>query len=147
MNFKKLLIVLSLLTPSIPLAANSYELYKKAITNCIDFEKSKIKLAKNDIEDLKPEDIEKFLFLIKDIRIQRCSSQEEITALIDELASTDVSINPKEIANRYLSIYNKQRISNLSDAEKVKLNKIDKSLKEKNLEINLLDLRKELKNN
>lgn len=147
MNFKKTLIILSLFVPSICLAANSYDQYKETVTNCIDIEKNKAPLAAHDLDGLKPEDVEKYLFLIKDIRIQQCSSQEEMKALVDELAASDKPVDAKDLGYRYLSIYNNRRISELSDVEKEKLNQIDASLRGKSLEVNLLDLREKLKDN
>jgi len=147
MNFRNTLIILSLLTSSISLAANSYDLYKETVTNCADIEKDKVPLTVHDLDGFTPKDIETFFFLIKDIRVQRCSSKEEMTALVDELASSDKPVNPKELGNRYLSIYNHQRLRKLSSVEQAKLHQIDMSLKGKSLEINLLDLREELKDN
>lgn len=147
MNYNKILILFSLLTPSICSATNSYELYKDTVKNCVDMEKNKTPVTPHDLNELPPEDIRKFLFLIKDIRIQHCSYQQEMRALVDELSANNESVDTKDLQNRYLSIYNNRRLKALNDEEKDKLNQLDASLKNKSLEINLLDLWDELKNN
>lgn len=146
MNYKKSLIFFSLLLPSICFASSSYEEYKDAITICIDIEKSKDPLTVHDLYGMKPEYIERLLFIIKDVRIQQCSSEEEMRALIDELADNNKTVDAKEMGSRYLSIYNSRRMSDLSEAEKSSLSQLDISLRDKSLEVNLLDLREKLEN-
>lgn len=147
MNYKKLLLLLAFITPSICLAESSYDAYKDSVKNCIEIENQKSPVTINDLHGLKPEDIDKYLLLLKDIRIQECSKSYEMEALVNELSSGNDLINIDKLSERYLSIYIKKRTSTLSENELSKLNQLDSSLKEKSLEVNMLSLWEKLKDN
>lgn len=147
MNYKKLPLLLAFITPSICLAESSYDAYKKSVKNCIEIENQKSPVTINDLHGLKPEDIDKYLLLLKDIRIQECSKSYEMEALVNELSSGNELINIDKLSERYLSIYIKKRTNTLSENELSKLNQLDSSLKEKSLEVNMLSLWEKLKDN
>lgn len=147
MNYKKLPLLLAFITPSICLAESSYDAYKDSVKNCIEIENQKSPVTINDLHGLKPEDIDKYLLLLKDIRIQECSKSYEIEALVNELSSGNELINIDKLSKRYLSIYIKKRTNTLSENELSKLNQLDSSLKEKSLEVNMLSLWEKLKDN
>lgn len=147
MNYKKLPLLLAFITPSICLAESSYDAYKNSVKNCIEIEDQKSPVTINDLHGLKPEDIDKYLLLLKDIRIQECSKSYEMEALVNELSSGNELINIDKLSERYLSIYIKKRTNTLSENELSKLNQLDSSLKEKSLEVNMLSLWEKLKDN
>ncbi len=147
MNYKKLPLLLAFITPSICLAESSYDAYKDSVKNCIEIENQKSPVTINDLHGLKPEDIDKYLLLLKDIRIQECSKSYEMEALVNELSSGNELINIDKLSERYLSIYIKKRTNTLSENELSKLNQLDSSLKEKSLEVNMLSLWEKLKDN
>ncbi len=147
MNYKKLPLLLAFITPSICLAESSYDAYKDSVKNCIEIENQKSPVTINDLHGLKPEDIDKYLLLLKDIRIQECSKSYEMEALVNELSSGNELINIDKLSERYLSIYIKKRTNTLSENELSKLNQLDSSLKEKSLEVNILSLWEKLKDN
>lgn len=147
MNYKKLPLLLAFITPSICLAESSYDAYKDSVKNCIEIENQKSPVTINDLHGLKPEDIDKYLLLLKDIRIQECSKSYEMEALVNELSSGNELINIDKLSERYLSIYIKKRTNTLSENELSKLNQLDSSLKEKSLEVNMLSLWERLKDN
>lgn len=147
MNYKKLPLLLAFITPSICLAESSYDAYKDSVKNCIEIENQKSPVTINDLHGLKPEDIDKYLLLLKDIRIQECSKSYEMEALVNELSSGNELINIDKLSERYLSIYIKKRTNTLSENELSKLNQLDSSLKEKSLEVNMLSLGEKLKDN
>lgn len=147
MNYKKLPLLLAFLTPSICLAESSYDAYKDSVKNCIEIENQKSPVTISDLHGLKPEDIDKYLLLLKDIRIQECSKSYEMEALVNELSSGNELINIDKLSERYLSIYIKKRTNTLSENELSKLNQLDSSLKEKSLEVNMLSLWEKLKDN
>ncbi|WP_337921361.1 hypothetical protein [Vibrio cholerae] len=147
MNYKKLPLLLAFITPSICLAESSYDAYKDSVKNCIEIENQKSPFTINDLHGLKPEDIDKYLLLLKDIRIQECSKSYEMEALVNELSSGNELINIDKLSERYLSIYIKKRTNTLSENELSKLNQLDSSLKEKSLEVNMLSLWEKLKDN
>lgn len=147
MNYKKLPLLLAFITPSICLAESSYDAYKDSVKNCIEIENQKSPVTINDLHGLKPEDIDKYLLLLKDIRIQECSKSYEMEALVNELSSGNDLINIDKLSERYLSIYIKKRTNTLSGNELSKLNQLDSSLKEKSLEVNMLSLWEKLKDN
>ncbi len=147
MNYKKLPLLLAFITPSICLAESSYDAYKDSVKNCIEIENRKSPVTINDLHELKPEDIDKYLLLLKDIRIQECSKSYEMEALVNELSSGNELININKLSERYLSIYIKKRTNTLSENELSKLNQLDSSLKEKSLEVNMLSLWEKLKDN
>ncbi|WP_046030615.1 hypothetical protein [Vibrio vulnificus] len=147
MNYKKLLLLLAFITPSICLAESSYDAYKDSVKNCIEIENQKSPVTINDLHGLKPEDIDKYLLLLKDIRIQECSKSYEMEALVNELSSGNDLINIDKLSERYLSIYIKKRTNTLSENELSKLNQLDSLLKEKSLEVNMLSLWEKLKDN
>lgn len=147
MNYKKLPLLLAFITPSICLAESSYDAYKDSVKNCIEIENQKTPVTINDLHGLKPEDIDKYLLLLKDIRIQECSKSYEMEALVNELSSGNELINIDKLSERYLSIYIKKRTNTLSENELSKLNQLDSSLKEKSLEVNMLSLWEKLKDN
>ncbi|HDZ9219675.1 TPA: hypothetical protein RUZ04_003579 [Vibrio cholerae] len=147
MNYKKLPLLLAFITPSICLAESSYDAYKDSVKNCIEIENQKSPVTINDLHGLKPEDIDKYLLLLKDIRIQECSKSYEMEALVNELSSGNELINIDKLSKRYLSIYIKKRTNTLSENELSKLNQLDSSLKEKSLEVNMLSLWEKLKDN
>ncbi|MFG5030169.1 hypothetical protein [Vibrio cholerae] len=147
MNYKKLPLLLAFITPSICLAESSYDVYKDSVKNCIEIENQKSPVTINDLHGLKPEDIDKYLLLLKDIRIQECSKSYEMEALVNELSSGNELINIDKLSERYLSIYIKKRTNTLSENELSKLNQLDSSLKEKSLEVNMLSLWEKLKDN
>lgn len=147
MNYKKLPLLLAFITPSICLAESSYDAYKDSVKNCIEIENQKSPVTINDLHGLKPEDIDKYLLLLKDIRIQECSKSYEMEALVNELSSGNELINVNKLSERYLSIYIKKRTNTLSENELSKLNQLDSSLKEKSLEVNMLSLWEKLKDN
>ncbi|EOX3120925.1 hypothetical protein ACX6FB_003558 [Vibrio cholerae] len=147
MNYKKLPLLLAFITPSICLAESSYDAYKDSVKNCIEIENRKSPVTINDLHGLKPEDIDKYLLLLKDIRIQECSKSYEMEALVNELSSGNELININKLSERYLSIYIKKRTNTLSENELSKLNQLDSSLKEKSLEVNMLSLWEKLKDN
>ncbi|HAS6385904.1 TPA: hypothetical protein RZA60_003308 [Vibrio vulnificus] len=147
MNYKKLLLLLAFITPSICLAESSYDAYKDSVKNCIEIENQKSPVTINDLHGLKSEDIDKYLLLLKDIRIQECSKSYEMEALVNELSSGNDLINIDKLSERYLSIYIKKRTNTLSENELSKLNQLDSSLKEKSLEVNMLSLWEKLKDN
>ncbi|HGS4862477.1 TPA: hypothetical protein ACMDQZ_003494 [Vibrio cholerae] len=147
MNYKKLPLLLAFITPSICLAESSYDAYKDSVKNCIKIENQKSPVTINDLHGLKPEDIDKYLLLLKDIRIKECSKSYEMEALVNELSSGNELINIDKLSERYLSIYIKKRTNTLSENELSKLNQLDSSLKEKSLEINMLSLWERLKDN
>lgn len=147
MNYKKLPLLLAFITPSICLAESSYDAYKDSVKNCIEIENQKSPVTINDLHGLKPEDIDKYLLLLKDIRIQECSKSYEMEALVNELSSGNELININKLSERYLSIYIKKRTNTLSENELSKLNQLDSSLKEKSLEVNMLSLWEKLKDN
>lgn len=147
MNYKKLPLLLAFITPSICLAESSYDAYKDSVKNCIEIENQKSPVTINDLHGLKPEDIDKYLLLLKDIRIQECSKSYEMEALVNELSSGNELININKLSERYLSIYIKKRTNTLSENELSKLNQLDSSLKEKSLEVNMLSLWEKLKYN
>ncbi len=145
MNYKKLCLLLPLLTPSICLAESSYDAYKDSVKYCIEIENQKSPVTINDLHGLKPEDIDKYLLLLKDIRIQECSKSYEMVALVNEISSSNELINADKLSDRYLSIYIKRRMNTFSKNELSKLNQLDSSLKEKSLEVNMLSLWEKLK--
>ncbi|HFQ5433823.1 TPA: hypothetical protein ACGVBV_004331 [Vibrio vulnificus] len=147
MNYKKLPLLLAFITPSICLAESSYDAYKDSVKNCIEIENQKSPVTINDLHGLKPEDIDKYLLLLKDIRIQKCSKSYEMDALVNDLSSGNDLINIDKLSERYLSIYIKKRTNTLSENELSKLNQLDSSLKEKSLEVNMLSLWEKLKDN
>ncbi|RBO14612.1 hypothetical protein DSL61_16365 [Vibrio cholerae] len=147
MNYKKLPLLLAFITPSICLAESSYDAYKDSVKNCIEIENQKAPVTISDLHGLKPEDIDKYLLLLKDIRIQECSKSYEMEALVNELSSGNELINIDTLSERYLSIYIKKRTNTLSENELSKLNQLDSSLKEKSLEVNMLSLWEKLKDN
>ncbi len=147
MNYKKLPLLLAFITPSICLAESSYDAYKDSVKNCIEIENQKAPVTISDLHGLKPEDIDKYLLLLKDIRIQECSKSYEMEALVNELSSGNELINIDKLSERYLSIYIKKRTNTLSENELSKLNQLDSSLKEKSLEVNMLSLWEKLKDN
>ncbi|MEF3023146.1 hypothetical protein V4D05_18700 [Vibrio mimicus] len=147
MNYKKLCLLLTLLTPSICLAESSYDAYKDSVKYCIEIENQKSPVTINDLHGLKPEDIDKYLLLLKDIRIQECSKPYEMVALVNEISSSNDLINADKLSDRYLSIYIKRRMNTFSKNELSKLNQLDSSLKEKSLEVNMLSLWEKLKDN
>lgn len=147
MNYNKLPLLLAFITPSICLAESSYDAYKDSVKNCIEIENQKSPVTINDLHGLKPEDIDKYLLLLKDIRIQECSKSYEMEALVNELSSGNELINIDKLSERYLSIYIKKRTNTLSENELSKLNQLDSSLKEKSLEVNMLSLWERLKDN
>lgn len=147
MNYKKLPLLLAFITPSICLAESSYDAYKDSVKNCIEIENQKAPVTISDLHGLKPEDIDKYLLLLKDIRIQECSKSYEMEALVNELSSGNELINIDKLSKRYLSIYIKKRTNTLSENELSKLNQLDSSLKEKSLEVNMLSLWEKLKDN
>lgn len=147
MNYKKLCLLLTLLTLSICLAESSYDAYKDSVKYCIEIENQKSPVTINDLHGLKPEDIDKYLLLLKDIRIQECSKPYEMVALVNEISSSNELINADKLSDRYLSIYIKRRMNTFSKNELSKLNQLDSSLKEKSLEINMLSLWEKLKDN
>lgn len=147
MNCKKLPLLLAFITPSICLAESSYDAYKDSVKNCIEIENQKSPVTISDLHGLKPEDIDKYLLLLKDIRIQECSKSYEMEALVNEISSGNELINIDKLSERYLSIYIKKRTNTLSENELSKLNQLDSSLKEKSLEVNMLSLWEKLKDN
>ncbi|EJL6522468.1 hypothetical protein RDG66_17610 [Vibrio cholerae] len=147
MNYKKLPLLLAFITPSICLAESSYDAYKDSVKNCIEIENQKAPVTISDLHGLKPEDIDKYLLLLKDIRIQECSKSYEMEALVNELSSGNELISIDKLSERYLSIYIKKRTNALSENELSKLNQLDSSLKEKSLEVNMLSLWEKLKDN
>ncbi|ENM5927810.1 hypothetical protein ILY70_003881 [Vibrio mimicus] len=147
MNYKKLCLLLTLLTPAICLAESSYDAYKDSVKYCIEIENQKSPVTINDLHGLKPEDIDKYLLLLKDIRIQECSKPYEMVALVNEISSSNELINADKLSDRYLSIYIKRRMNTFSKNELSKLNQLDSSLKEKSLEVNMLSLWEKLKYN
>ncbi|ENM3848724.1 hypothetical protein ACPFUL_002755 [Vibrio cholerae] len=147
MNYKKLPLLLAFITPSICLAESSYDAYKDSVKNCIEIENQKAPVTISDLHGLKPEDIDKYLLLLKDIRIQECSKSYEMEALVNELSSGNELISIDKLSERYLSIYIKKRTNTLSENELSKLNQLDSSLKEKSLEVNMLSLWEKLKDN
>lgn len=147
MNYKKLCLLLTLLTPAICLAESSYNAYKDSVKYCIEIENQKSPVTINDLHGLKPEDIDKYLLLLKDIRIQECSKPYEMVALVNEISSSNELINADKLSDRYLSIYIKRRMNTFSKNELSKLNQLDSSLKEKSLEVNMLSLWEKLKDN
>lgn len=147
MNYKKLPLLLAFITPSICLAESSYDAYKDSVKNCIEIENQKSPVTISDLHGLKPEDIDKYLLLLKDIRIQECSKSYEMEALVNEISSGNELINIDKLSERYLSIYIKKRTNTLSENELSKLNQLDSSLKEKSLEVNMLSLWEKLKDN
>lgn len=147
MNYKKLCLLLTLLTPAICLAESSYDAYKDSVKYCIEIENQKSPVTINDLHGLKPEDIDKYLLLLKDIRIQECSKPYEMVALVNEISSSNELINADKLSDRYLSIYIKRRMNTFSKNELSKLNQLDSSLKEKSLEVNMLSLWEKLKDN
>lgn len=147
MNYKKLPLLLAFITPSICLAESSYDAYKDSVKNCIEIENQKAPVTISDLHGLKPEDIDKYLLLLKDIRIQECSKSYEMEALVNELSSGNELINIDKLSELYLSIYIKKRTNTLSENELSKLNQLDSSLKEKSLEVNMLSLWEKLKDN
>ncbi|WP_217526163.1 hypothetical protein [Vibrio cholerae] len=147
MNYKKLPLLLAFITPSICLAESSYDAYKDSVKNCIEIENQKAPVTISDLHGLKPKDIDKYLLLLKDIRIQECSKSYEMEALVNELSSGNELISIDKLSERYLSIYIKKRTNTLSENELSKLNQLDSSLKEKSLEVNMLSLWEKLKDN
>lgn len=147
MNYKKLPLLLAFITPSICLAESSYDAYKDSVKSCIGIENQKSPVTISDLHGLKPEDIDKYLLLLKDIRIQECSKSYEMEALVNELSSGNELINIDKLSERYLSIYIKKRTNTLSENELSKLKQLDSSLKEKSLEVNMLSLWEKLKDN
>ncbi|MDC5870373.1 hypothetical protein OPW39_16320 [Vibrio europaeus] len=125
--------------------ANSYEEYKVKVNKCIAAEEQKTPLTVSDISDLSVDDVEKYVMFLKDIRIQRCSANEELAALADEISSSE-SVESKLLEQRYLSVYLKTQMYDFSSEEKLKLTQLDDRLQQKGLEVNMLDIVDKLKN-
>ena len=140
------IILLLFLLPSISFAQSSYDIYEKSINKCIAIEKEKPSVTKDDVKHIEYEKIYKYLSILKNLRIQKCSYKEEMQALVDELSLKDDVINTKNLRDKYLSIYNKHRLNTLSDKEKKELEILEKSFKNKNLEVKILKLMDVLKN-
>ncbi|MDC5852419.1 hypothetical protein OPW32_24805 [Vibrio europaeus] len=125
--------------------ANSYEEYKVKVNKCIAAEEQKTPLTVSDISDLSVDDVEKYVMFLKDIRIQRCSANEELAALADEISSSE-SVESKLLEQRYLSVYLKTQMYDFSSEEKLKLTQLDDRLQQKGREVNMLDIVDKLKN-
>ncbi|MDC5842185.1 hypothetical protein OPW33_22925 [Vibrio europaeus] len=144
-NVKAILLPALLMTLSQVVFANSYEEYKVKVKECIAVEEQKAPLTVSDISDLSVDDVEKYILFLKDIRIQRCSANEELAALADEINSKE-SVDSKLMEQRYLSVYLKAQMHDLSSEEKLMLTQLDNRLQQKGLEVNMLEIVDELKN-
>ncbi|NOH24442.1 hypothetical protein [Vibrio europaeus] len=144
-NAKAIFVSALLMTLSQVVFANSYEEYKVKVKECIAVEEQKAPLTVSDISDLSVDDVEKYVLFLKDIRIQRCSASEELAALADEISSTE-SVESKLMEQKYLSVYLKAQMHDLSSEEKLKLTQLDNRLQQKGLEVNMLEIVDELKN-
>lgn len=65
-------------------------------------------------------------------------------ALADEISSTE-SVESKLMEQRYLSVYLKTQMHDFSSEEKLKLTQLDSRLEQKGLEVNMLEIVDELK--
>ncbi|TFH89615.1 hypothetical protein [Vibrio ouci] len=125
--------------------SNSYEEYKVKVKECIVAEEQKAPLTVSDIRDLSVDDVEKYVLFLKDIRIQRCSANEELAALADEISLSE-SVESKLMEQRYLSVYLKTQMRDFSSEEKLKLTQLENRLQQKGLEVNMLEIVDKLKN-
>jgi len=144
-NAKSVFVSVLLAVFSQVVLANSYEEYKVKIEECIAVEEQKAPLTVSDVSALSVDELEKYVLLLKDIRIQRCSAVEELAALADEISSSE-SVVSKLMEQRYLSVYLEAQMHNLSAEDKLKLTELDNRLEKKGLEVNMLDIVDELKN-
>jgi len=123
---------------SFTVQANDYlGSYYQKYEECTESEKSKKQLTENVIIEhgLNKQDL-KYILIIKDIRIAKCSEEEEKMYL--NSANKDQLITTQ-------SEYNKIILSKLKREELIHINKINKNLAEFNVDVNIISLYESLK--
>lgn len=126
-------------------SAGVYDVYKSKVEQCIQLEEQKTPVGADDLRNLTPDEVVKYILVLKDIRIQRCSEKEELAALASEISSSE-NISPEAMRQKYLSVYIASQVSEFSHSDTSKLDDLDTQLKSKSLEGDLLAVMDQLKN-
>nr|PMH71293.1 hypothetical protein BCU62_25025 [Enterovibrio norvegicus] len=142
MNFKPLCSLLLVL--SFGAGAEAYDTYEAQIEYCAGLEEAKPALTIEEIRTLAPSDVPTYLLLLKNIRIQECSNDAEMKALVEELAAAK-EISTQALNSRYLSIYISQQLQAFSKEENKRLESIKEQIQGKGLEVDIPALWEQLK--
>lgn len=145
MDSKKILIMALTFVPFFAEAA-AYSDYEQQVNNCVKIEKSKQPVSVSDLGNITPKEIPVFLLFIKNKRIQTCSWEMEMDALIEELA-TSSDTNVASLADKYLSIFLKKTEVHFTEKQKARLQEIEDQLRGKSLEVDIPLLLENLEQN
>ena len=113
------------------LCDDSLDNYYSKVEECIAFEKSKPDLTEEQVSLNEM----KYLPLVRSMRIEDCSREEELD-YIDNTKSSDLKVT--------LSAYNKRDLSKLSEDEVALLEELNNELEGYNLETDLLAIYEKL---
>lgn len=124
--------------------ADTYNIYETKLLQCVTLEKAKPALTYEDVRAFAPDDIAKHILLLKNIRIQECSNDAEMKALVGELAS-DEELDKQRLSSRYLSIAISQQLQTFTKEENKRLQAIKELVQGKGLEVDIPLLWEQLK--